>query len=134
MTAEETARAVKRTGRGFLIAVVLLGAGIAYNGWQTWTLDRETTRQIHRSQVDGCERSNLRILEANRKTRAARVTLDASIVVAGLSPEAYRRLGVPSTPEADRLAQLGKPDIRELRESLRRLPTVDCRAAYPPLN
>lgn len=130
---ERTAKDIKRTGRAFMVVAVLLGLGLLFNANQTRNLSVESREQIRQSQIEGCERSNDRSREVNRRIQTERVALDASVVVAGLSAEAFRRLEVPPTPEAKRLFRLRSDDIRRMRDNLQFLPPTDCESAYPPL-
>lgn len=127
------AQSLRRTGRGFLIVVILLGLGLLFNGYQTLDLEADTRAQIRETQIQSCERTNERVREQNRRLRTQRVALDTSVVVAGLSAPAYERLGIPPTVEAERLLALTADEIRRMRKRLRLLPVVDCQRAFPPL-
>lgn len=130
---ENTARKLRSTGRLFLAVAILLGLGMLYNGYKTFDLSRDTKADIRASQIQGCQRSNKRVIEQNARIDGQKVVLDAALVVTALSERAYTLLRIPISPEAQRLIRLTPGDIRQLKSQLRPLELTDCRAAYPPL-
>lgn len=95
--------------------------------------DRHSRDLARQASIEGCERGNERTRESNRRIPGEIVQLDSAIVVASLSPAAFKALSVPPTPEAVRLSRLAPEDIRQIRGSLKVLPITDCELAYPPV-
>ena len=96
--------------------------------------DRHSRELARNASIEGCERGNDRARESNRRIPGEIVQLDAAVVVAGLSDEAFRALGIPPTVEAARLSHLDPQDIRRIRRNIQLLPITDCDSAYPPVN